>query len=248
MFSWQRFILVFRNDLLAQGNRLLLGGTAALVLGTLLFLSNLSDDTDPQEPLYLILFMFTLILGGGVFTSSLYHDIHHPQERYTALMLPIHATERFLSRWLLGGPLFLVYVLIFMQLLQFVTGLIGGALWDLRPQPFTFTYPVYHVVLAFVFGQALMQLGAIHFRSLHFGKTVLAGMLLWTLFALVLLTSLKLVYWDHFPSLFALQPDRRFYFEGPFSDASRHTILLLGIAIYLWLQFLAYSCLRDHEV
>jgi hypothetical protein len=249
MLSFSRFLLVLRNDLLAQGKRLLLGSGAALVAGILVYASNLTENEATSEtPLYLVSFMLVLLLGGGLFTSQLYADLHHPQERYFALTLPVSAAERFLSRWLLGAPLFWLLAVLFMHVLQFCATLIMEPLTGLRPQPFALTVPVMFASLAFFLGQALMMLGALWFRSMQFAKTILAGLLLWLAYTVLAVLVTKLVFFDHFESIWSLESTVRFSIHFPDLLTSETFTKAMAFLLYLWLLFLSYSCLRDHEV
>lgn len=249
MFSFPRFLLVLRNDLLAQGKRLLLGASAALVTGILIYIGNVTErEATSETPLYLVTFMAALLLGGGLFSSQLYADLHHPQERYFALTLPVSAAERFLSRWMLGAPLFWLFAVVFIHILQFCAAFITEPFMGMRAQPFALTPPILLVSLAFFIGQAVMMLGAIWFRSLQFAKTILAGLLLWLLYTVFAVLVTKLVFFDHFESIWSLESEVHFSIHFPDFLMSPTFAKAAAFLLYLWLLFLSYSCLRDHEV
>lgn len=249
MFSFPRFLLVLRNDLLAQGKRLLLGAGVALVAGILIYIGNMTErDATSEAPLYLITFMGVLLLGGGLFTSQLYADLHHPQERYFTLTLPVSAMERFLSRWLLGAPLFWLLAVVFMYVLQFCAALITEPLTGLRAQPFAFTQATLFTSAAFFVGQALMMLGAVWFRSMQFAKTILTGLILWLSYTVLAVLVTKLVFFDYFESIWSLESEVRFSIHFPDFLLSETFGKAAALLLYLWLLFLSYSCLRDHEV
>lgn len=249
MFSFPRFLLVLRNDLLAQGKRLMLGAGAALVAGILIYIGNLTEnEANSESPLYLLTFMMVLMFGGGLFSSQLYADLHHPQERYFTLTLPVSAAERFLSRWLLGAPLFWLLAVAFMHVLQFCAALITEPFTGLRAQPFAFTQATLFTSVAFFIGQALMMLGALWFRSMQFAKTILTGLILWLLYTVLAVLVTKLVFFDHFESIWSLESNVRFSLHFPDFMMSQTFAKAAAFLLYLWLLFLSYSCLRDHEV
>jgi hypothetical protein len=69
-------------------------------------------------PLYLVV----MFIGGYIFTSNIYFELHQVQRSYCYLTLPVSTTERLASGWLMTGLFFAVFSLLTMSLI----GLVGN--------------------------------------------------------------------------------------------------------------------------
>ena len=250
MFSWQRFIHVFLNDFLAQYKKVLLVSGGALAIGLFVCYVSVPAGMDSEQPrLFQVLFPICLLFGGAAFTSIIYSDMHHPLERYHCLMLPLSALERFISRYLLTGPLYLLYVIVFYWLFEQVAALLTETAFDNRAASFSLYAPfMKDYIKAFFAGHAVMLLGAIYFRGYALPKTLITALLLQTSFALVLIVSVKLMFWEYFESFWSMENIKPF-------DVNLELIItvpflgdVLVAAFYLWILFIGYTCLREHEV
>lgn len=250
MFSWQRFTHTLLNDVLAQYKNVLFSSAAAIVIGTIGYC--IEFNANPEEtPFYVPAFMVALLLGGAVFTSTIYNDIHHPLERYQSLMLPVSSLERFLSRYLLTGPLFYLFIVVLFKVFEVIAALVTEYFFDATAAPLDLQNElVVHINYAFFAGHAILLLGAIFFRNYALPKTVLAMLLLGTLCGALEVISIKIVFWDYFPSFFSFENDRPISFGWGLDENEIPQPVVQGIvgAIYLWILFMAYSCLKDHEV
>src|SRR5688572_7721339 len=110
-FSWPRFQRVFANDLLQQWRKIWIGTLALAGSGLVAYLTNVDPQAAVRPTLYEALFPTALLGGGLIFASTIFADLHHPLRRFHYLTLPCSNLERFLSRYLLTGPIFYLYVL-----------------------------------------------------------------------------------------------------------------------------------------
>jgi len=110
-FSWPRFVLLLRNDVLEQWRKIWIATLALAGVGLLVYILNVEPRAAVKPAIYAGLFPYVLIAGGLIFTSLIFADLHHPLQRFRFLTLPCSNLERFLSRYLLSAPLFYLYVL-----------------------------------------------------------------------------------------------------------------------------------------
>ncbi len=258
VFSGQRFVRVFINDLyLLQARRVAFTSLGLVGVGILVYL--LGANAEPTEGQGLAFGMFAALLGFGgmVFTSMIFNDMHHPLERYQYLMLPCSNLERFVSRYLITAPLFVVYAIVLYKVFEAVANFLIEALTEAQGiAPLDLSAESTHMLILgyfamHVFGYA----GAIWFRSYSFIKTQVAGMLFWMACMALMMLSIRIIYWDSFISLFQLNP------EGPFPSIELGPenffdrdgnflpwVKVASVAFLAWFLFLAYMGLDEHEV
>ena len=259
LFNWQRFIRVFINDLfLLQGRRVAFTSLGLMGLGIMVYL--LSANNEPNDETQGLAFgMFAALLGfgGQVFTSMIFNDMHHPLERYHYLMLPCSNLERFVSRYLITAPLFVVYAIVLYKVFETAANFLIENLTDAQGiPPLDLTArPTQLLILGYFGLHVFSYTGAIWFRSYAFIKTQVAGLLFWMACLAVMFLSIRILYWDSFISLFELNP------QGPFPDIEFGPeyfvdedgnfllwVKLTTIAFLGWFLFLAYLGLEEHEV
>jgi len=144
------------------------------VLGLLLVISALFAyfDRDPDtlpglRNLYLVVFM----LGGYIFTSKAFDEMHAPQKSYMFLTLPVSATEKLLAGWFITSPVYVVVASLIMLLLSFISSLVAG---NVQALPYMFDDTFFNCIGVYMVTQAVFFLGATTFRGNNFLKTVLA--------------------------------------------------------------------------
>ena len=244
VFDWPRFVRVICNDFAQVQKRLVIATLAMVGFGLIIYLTNMGmPGSEPQ--LYEGLFATALVAGGLLFTSTIFADLHHPLQRFQYLTLPCSNLERFLSRYLLTGPLFYLYVVAVYYVFDFLAAASAEALMNLRDDSFALSAePVIDASLLYVLLHAGMLLGAIYFRSYALIKSSLAAVLLLLVTGFLQVMTVRLVYWEYFTGFFPhdgiVLPTR--------SLDSPLILLLLGFLLHLWVLYLAYCCLEDHEV
>jgi hypothetical protein len=240
-FHWPRFKRQFCNDLLQQWRTIWMATLALAGAGLVAYLTNVDSQVTGGPALYRYLFPVGLIGVGLIFTSTIFADLHHPLQRFHYLTLPCSNLERFLSRYLLSGPLYYVYVLVAYAIFDGLAGWISQALIGMSAQPFAPFEPRMRELTLYYFAlHALFFGGAIYFRSYAFIKTMLSATLIAFGLVLVQLAAVRIVFWDYFAPRFPLPI--RLLALPPAVQAGACMLLSL------WALFIAYYCLREHEV
>jgi hypothetical protein len=248
-FSLSRFGRVFQNDVLRVAKPLVLGTLALLGLTVIVYLSNFEpNDAVPENPAYVLMFAFYLFGGGLLLASSAFQDMHHPLERYQYLMLPMSNLERFLSRYLLTGPAFVVFLCVAFTAMDW-TGNFVTDLWKGASQPrFSVLNETVIVCLkVYLFVHVVVLIGAICCRSFTLLRTAL--FLLAAMVGLVLVSYLavRLFYFDAF-SWTRLNPVGDLHMRLQPLFAATWLNVTVAIGFTLWLLYVAYRCLCSHEV
>jgi hypothetical protein len=244
-FNTSRFARVFSNDLLQLWRKIWIATLALVGVGLICYLTNVDPHAVVRPALYVALFSAVLVGGGLVVTSTIFADMHHPLQSAQYLTLPCSNLERFLSRYLLTGPLYYLYVLIGYAVFDRAAALIADWMMGTHGAPFApFSSQMWDVTLFYFGVHALMFWGAIYFRSYTLIKTALAVVLMWLGLALVALISIRVAFWDRFTTLLPNETTAQFHmFHVPIPVVVAGCVLL-----YLWVLYIAYQCLREHEV
>ncbi len=258
-FNFQRFLRVIGNDLLLlNGRRVAMITLALMGLGLLYYVTNVATASDPgQEPMSHAMFPILLLLGGSIFTSMIYADLHHPLERFHYLTLPVSNLERFLSRYLITAPFYYVYAVVVFYVFELIAAAVIAAGWDLTFVPMDLGNDFMKMVsIGYFASHALMYTGAIYFRSYAFIRTQASLAGLWLACIVMAGGTIRLLYWDMFEpfTFFEIKPEA----EGnvniglpAFLDVESGWTLLhkaIATAVLAWVLFLGYLGLRHHEV
>jgi hypothetical protein len=249
IFSLPRFTRVLQNDALRMAKPLGIGTLALLGITVLNYLANFEPGHTPNNPpMSAILFGVYLIGTGLLMTSLSFHDMHHPLERYQYLLLPISNPERFLSRYLLTGPLLILYFAVAFAVMDW-TGNELAELWRGASEPLfaPFSDRVLLIARTYLLLHIIAFTGAICFRSYALIKTALSVLLLMVSMGVAFYLSLRIFYFDVFSwtTLAGVKP-LRMLLEPAFVADWMNTAVVIGFA--LWILYVAYRCLRAHEV
>jgi hypothetical protein len=244
-FDLSRFLRLFSNDVLQQWRRVWISTLALAGIGLICYVTNVDPNAAERPEIDMFLFSAVLLAGGFVLTSTVFADMHHPLQSAQYLTLPCSALERFLGRYLLTGPVYYLYVLIAYAIFDVVAALISDELIGVRAAAFApFSSKIREVTLYYFGLHALVFGGAIYFRSYALIKTALSVVLIWLGLLLVFAVSLRLIYWDRFTTWLPNESAARINFIGvPFWAQ----MTVAGL-LYVWVLFIAYQCLREHEV
>jgi hypothetical protein len=236
------------NDLLPVAKPASLVLLIQLVVTALLYLGYDREAGGEEIPISQSIFAGHLMIVGLVATSMSFRDMHHPLERYRYLMLPISNLERYLGRYLLTGPLFVVFMLVAFTLMDAAGNLVTHLLLDVTEPRFDQFSPLTgYLICAYLGCHALMFTGAIAFRSYALIKTVLTvlGVQFSTMVAAYL--AARVFYHDAFVwTRFAPVKSAKFML-APWFDASWMNISV-GVLFAVWILYVAYRCLKAHEV
>jgi hypothetical protein len=244
-FDAPRFRRLLCNDLLLQWRKIWIATLAVFGLGLVAYLTNLNPPDVAKPELYAALFPIALIVGGLIFTSTIFADLHHPLQGFQYLTLPCSNLERFLSRYLLSAPLYYLYVLVFYAVFDWVAALIAYALTGRSAAAFApFEPRMLEVTLAYFGLHALMFGGAIYFRSHALIKTGLSVVLIGFGLIMVQLVAARLFFWSYFTSLLPVESTAAVRLV----PVALPVVVVVAVLLYLWVLYIAYLCLREHEV
>lgn len=252
-FDMARFIRIFTNDLfLLKAPRVAMATLAVMGLGLLTYYTNAQEPGLADAPMSNVLFPILLLGGGLIFTSIIYGDMHHPLERFHYLTLPCSNLERFLSRYLITAPLYYVYALAVYFVFELIAKTLFWLLFEVTFVPFEpFNENNRNFTIGYFGVHAVVYTGAIYFRSYALIKTCASYFALSAMIGLVFFVTLRILFWDNFISLFRLAPEAYINMETRFifMEGGPTLVHKLGLtAFLLWVLFLGYMGLRDHEV
>lgn len=184
-FSIRRLSLLIKRQVYSSGSSLMIafGGIA----GFLLILSLLVAYFNPAAlPGLTAVYFVAMFVGGFIYTSNIFNEMHQIQRSYSFLTLPVSVTERLLSAWILSGIIFPLASLLIMSLIVTLANLLMNLAFELSPFQSIFSGSSINAVKVYVVLQSIFFLGAIYFRKNNFIKTILA---LFVLFAIVSMYS-----------------------------------------------------------
>jgi hypothetical protein len=212
------------------------------IMGLLLVISGLVAYFKPLAVYNLIpLYTVTFYLGGYIFTSKIFHEMHVPQKSYAFLTLPVSASEKLLGAWLITSPIYLITTLAAALILFFLSTSIAG-------MPFKLSGMVsedsIRIIGSFLVSQIFYFVGAVAFKGNNFFKTLLA------LFIVVMLISAYgagLGYLLFGGNDFRVQPDSEL--QKPAEFIFREVIpFLYWYVLGPFLLLVAYFKLKERQV
>jgi hypothetical protein len=244
-FHGPRLLRLFHRDLLQQGRKIWIATLALGGIGLIVYLLDLDPRSVEKPELYRVWFPAALIGGGLIFTSTIFVDLHDSLQRSYFLTFPCSNLERFLSRYLLSGPLYYVYALIVYAVVDTLAAVLGNtALGTSAAAVAPFYRGMLELTLAYFGLHALMFCGAIYFRSHALIKTLLSVLTIWLGLVLTQLLALRIFYWDYFTTLLPVESavPMPALVPGPAMKVAA------GLLLSLWVLFIAYQCLREQEL
>jgi hypothetical protein len=244
--SLPRFGRLMLNDMLRVARPLLYTTVTLLAVTVLLYL--ISSSARPSQSFTTLgIFGCCLFSAGMYLTSVAFKDMHHPLERYQYLMLPVSNLERLLSRYLLTGPLLVLCAIPIFMVFDYVANILTS-MWIDKRQPlfYPFTAATKWMLVSYLLAHAVTLTGAICFRSYAFLKSVLFLVLVIVMLVLVENAAGRIFFpanysWSQFESVRPAQIELL-----PWFAASWMNVILVS-GIYMWILYIAYLCLRDHE-
>lgn len=216
----------------------------AAIVGVLLVISGIVAYSNPQAvnnlmPLYLVV----LFLGGYIFTSSIFNEMHNPQKGYAFLTLPASTAEKLVGAWLIVAPVYLITALAGVIILAFASSLVAGqpiSLPNLSNWNFIRTVGSFFVVQTFFF------VGATAFRGNNFLKTLLALFILAVIFV-GYTASLGYALFGNSGPAFTVEDSKNL--ENSFSFVTRSLLpFLFWFVLPLFLLVVSFFKLKERQV
>ena len=172
VFSVARAWYALRADLHQQSRAVLVaaGGGAALILAV-----NVISAANPFGwNFHAVFFPLALLIGGHLFTSTLFADIHTKQTAHAYLTLPISTLERWAVRLLLSTIGYTVMALVAYSLVTLLGAALSQLVWAASHGIFAPSIDSWRAVLVYLVTSSLFLFGAVYFRRWHAFKVVLA--------------------------------------------------------------------------
>ena len=248
-FSGARLLRALQNDFLAQSRRLGIA-TLALAGGCLIMYLVNARGEGLREATAGGSYTMILFVGGLLFASTIWNDLHHPLARFQYLMLPYSNLERYLSRYILTGPGFIVLSFVAYKLFELLANGLCKLFFGVTYAPLTLERPlVPYLLCTYLVLHAVAFTGGIRFRNLALPRTAIAVFVSLAALALVAIASMRIFYWDHFKSAFdTSRPIRLGLFESISPATGNVLVAVLAVAFCLWVLYLAWLLLTEHEV
>ena len=246
VFSPARAWYALRADLCQQSRAILVGAGAGAAL-ILAFNVISGSGAAPGGGFHAAFLPLALVVGGLLFTSTLFADLHDKPRAHAYLTLPVSTLERWAVRLLVSTIGYAAATLAGYFLVTLLGAGVSELVWGRSHGIFAPDADAWLTVLRYLVISSLFLFGAVYFRRWHAFKVVLASSGIWL--ALTLLAAA--LAWLLFPELIAgIGHD-----GNPMDTAPRLTeAVVLAARIFFWavmgplFWFLTYLRLRDAEV
>ncbi len=204
VFNLRRFGLTMWRDLRGRSSSALVGvgaGTGILIVFSLLNIWAGEGDTGFHREL----FSFALTIGGLLFTSQVFRDLHRKETVGGYLLLPAAALEKVVTRILTAGIGWVLFILIWYSLLSMLSEGINLLIFGRTHSLFNpFSAAVWTTIAHYLVVHSLFLVGAIYFRKLHFLKTILVLFLAGVGFSILGFIGVRLMFWNFFQEAFLM--------------------------------------------
>ena len=172
----------------------------AATLGFLFIVSALDAGLGRNDPgFHAGVFHAILMIGGFLFVSGLFREVHRKETNQTYLMLPASSLEKVLSRLILATIGWGLFTLVWFSLFSLASEGLNMLFFGRSHRLFNpFTTKVWLTLSHFSVLQSVFLLGAIIFRKLHFFKTVLSLAILTIAFSLFGALLVRIIFADYF--------------------------------------------------
>ncbi|MEE4176944.1 MAG: hypothetical protein V2I46_05485 [Bacteroides sp.] len=172
-FSFNRLFLLGKRQVVGNFSGLLIAFAA--IAGSLLVIALLTGYSSPTSLLNIgPLFYVVLFIGGFVFTSNIFAELHSPQKSIPFLTLPVSKLERLVNAWLLTAILFPILAFIAFSLVLLLAYLILGIPIPAGAFAMLWSAKALKIVILYFITQSIFLFGAVYFRKHNFLKTLLS--------------------------------------------------------------------------
>ena len=172
-------------------------GAAAGVIILILMLAAYQTKSFNSEILFSTVFPF-YFLGGLIFTSSSFKELHDPKSSYSFLTFPVSTFEKLFGIWLSTSVLFSIASIATMYIINILVSVLSSQLFDFQLHiDNIFTLQLFTEVGKYIVIQSIFFLGAIYFRKNNFFKTILTIFVIFTVFAILTGLSGRIIFSDY---------------------------------------------------
>jgi len=258
LFEYQRFIWLIRNMLVLKKSPLMT--VTGAICGIVVMLSFLDIFTEREITFHQDLYLFILFISGFIVSSKIFKVLHHRENGTAYLLIPASNFEKFTSRLFLSTVLFVIYTIIAYYLLSMITETLNKMIFGTSHALFNpFSTKIIEGVGIYLVLQSLFLLGGVYFKRHPFSKTILFLFLFFICLLVILVLSVKLLFWSYFdgflPRFEMLNHLSEVLFSERYGQLHRAMHLTLkGFQFIFWFILaplcwtIAYFRLRETEV
>ncbi len=166
------------------------------------FVGRFTNSYDEMN--YVPLFINLLLVGGFIMVSITYaQEMYSKVRQHAWLMLPVHAHEKLIAKFIYHAVLYPLALLIFVFLSSVIIEGMNAILFKASSPLLDMTnILIWKMILHYMVLQSIFLLGATYFKSAHLVKTVLSLMILSIVLSLILALIARIVYAPYAQQLF----------------------------------------------
>ena len=237
-FELRRLWLLIRNDVLTQyrGGLVSIGTWVGVLL--LLFIFSSVSGRQGGGGAYHLIYTLILYVGGFLYTSASFNDLHDKRKSTPYLLLPASTLEKFICKLILSSIGYAIGSLVFFYLYTVLASGLSRVVFD---RPLLLFDPlnaaIWKNIASYLVIQSVFLLGAVYFTSRAFIKTVfsMAGFFL-LMVVLVLLCTWLIVHDSHFGQIILRNEDiERFMESGHVAAVAARTFFWTLLAPLFWI-------------
>ena len=200
VFDFRRFYLLIRNVLILNRTTILIN--AGAVAGIALFISGIKAFQGDTPNIHQKLYVVILFGGGFLITGRIFKELHHKERGSAWLMIPASVLEKFTSRLFLSTIGYIAGSVFFWFLFSVISEGLNWLLFKETNVLFNpFNRRIMRSIAFYVVLQSPFLVGAVYFRKLAIGKTILVLIACFVVVLLVVVVGTKLVFWNYFNGL-----------------------------------------------
>ncbi len=234
-----RVVFLIRNEIFSNYTKIftVFGAIAAVLFVNMLFSRNIGAG----------LFEAILFIGGVIYTSGIFKELHNPQKGISYLMQPASIPEKFLAKLLLSTIGYSLAVIVFLFLFSVVISGLSSVIFGKGSPLFNpFTLNVIWMILNYFIIQSVFLLGSVYFKRSALFKTILALFVFVILLGLMSFISIRIVYGNDLSlNLQELSGSFKNYFISYIPGIAK-TLYLFAAAPLFWI--VGYFRLKETEV
>ena len=235
----RQYLFVLRQFSLYQ-NRWTIG--AAAVFGLLLIVTLGAAILAPAELFDVREFYIPVFyIGGLIFTSQIFSELHSQNQSYSLLTLPASTLEKLLGAWFITSPLYVVLYSVLSFIIFSLGSLVAG-----QPSSIVlfFTESYWHSIASYMVIQTIFLWGACYFRNYNFLKTGLSIIVLFLVAGLYLI-SLYYFILDHQPITPQNKEELNYFNHNIFSPTAE---FLFWVILAPYMLVTTYFTLKERQV
>ena len=172
------------------------GGISAAVVIILMFAAYKTNSFNSDMLLSTVLPIY--FLGGLIFTSSSFKELHDPKSAYSFLTFPISNLEKLTGLWLSTSVLFSIASIATIYIINILVSVLSSQLFDFQLQIGNiFVAELFQKIGSYIVFQSIFLLGAIYYRKNNFLKTIMAMFVVFSIFALLIGLTGRILFSDY---------------------------------------------------